>query len=565
MESQHFEEGAQAQQQASNNDDSKRGGWVTFPFIIGTVLSLSLVAVGWASNLLVYLITEYNIKSITAAKILNIALGCNFLFPIVAAIISDSFSGSFPVVSIFAFVSLLGMIMFTLTAVIHSLRPPQCVIGSYTCETPSNFQYAVIYMTLLLTALGVGGTRFTIATMGAEQFDKANDQEIFFNWYFLTFYIANVISFSAIVYIQDNVSWGLGFGICVIANVIGLAVFIMGKRFYCQVKPKGSPFTSIARVMVAAIRKRTIPRTIASLDYYFGTTEALKMEDDASMKSLRFLNRAALITEDDKKLDGYHARSWRLCTMEEVEALKTLIKLIPLWSTGIFLSTSIGIPNSLIILQVLTLNRHIGPHFKFPAGSFGIFNLLATAISIFIVDRFFTPMWRNLTHRPLTPIQRIGIGHVINILGLVGYGLIEIRRLHEVRTHNLANQPSLVVPMSAFWLVVPLAIVGIGEGFHFPGSVALYYQEFPMSLKSMSTAMVSLLIAIGFFLSSVIIDLIKRTTIWLPDDINVGRMDNVYWMLTVIGVVNFGYYIICAKLFKYQNIEEHDGDSRSAP
>ena len=251
--------------------------------------------------------------------------------------------------------------------------------------------------------------------------------------------------------------------------------------------------------------------------------------------------------------------------MEEVEALKTLIKLIPLWSTGIFLSISIGISSSLITLQALTLNRHIGPHFKFPAGSFLLFNLLATAISIFIVDRFVTPMWRNLTHRPLTPIQRIGIGHVINILGLVGYALIEIRRLHVVRTHSYTNQPSLVVPMSAFWLVVPLAIVGIGEGFHLPGSVALYYQEFPISLKSMSTAMVSLLLAIGFFLTSAIIDLVKRTTTWLPDDINVGRVDNVYWMLTVIGVVNFGYYIICAKLFKYQNIEEHDGDSRSAP
>ena len=40
MESLHFEEGAQ--QQAPNNNDSKRGGWVTFPFIIGLSLSLLL-------------------------------------------------------------------------------------------------------------------------------------------------------------------------------------------------------------------------------------------------------------------------------------------------------------------------------------------------------------------------------------------------------------------------------------------------------------------------------------------------------------------------------------------
>ena len=50
MESLHFEEGAQAQQEASNNNDSKRGGWVTFPFIIGLSLSLYYYT-GLCSNL----------------------------------------------------------------------------------------------------------------------------------------------------------------------------------------------------------------------------------------------------------------------------------------------------------------------------------------------------------------------------------------------------------------------------------------------------------------------------------------------------------------------------------
>uniref|UniRef100_A0A2N9IJ51 Major facilitator superfamily (MFS) profile domain-containing protein n=1 Tax=Fagus sylvatica TaxID=28930 RepID=A0A2N9IJ51_FAGSY len=456
--------------------------------------------------------------------------------------------------------------MFTLSTTIHSLRPARCVIGSSMCEAPSNVQYAVLYMTLGLASLGLGGTRFTIASLGAEQFDKTKDQGIFFNWYFFTLYIANLISFSVIVYIEDNVGWGLGFGICAIANVIGLALFLLGKPFYRQVKPKGSPFTSLARVMVAAIRKRKILGTFGSPDYYFGTTGVLKMEAGASTKSLRFLNRAALITEGDKQLDGSYTRSWTLCTIEEVEDLKTIIRIIPVWSTGIFLSVTIGIFSSLTTLQALTMNRHLGPHFKIPAGSFLLFNLLATAVSIFIIDRFFIPMWKNLTRRTLTPLQRIGIGHIINILGLVSSALIEIRRLHVVQTHSRIDQPGLVVPMSAMWLVVPLSIMGIGEGFHFPGSIALYYQEFPMSLKSTSTTMVSLLLAIGLYLSPAIMDLVDQITGWLPDDINDGRLDNVYWVLVVTGVVNFGYYLICAKYFKYQqNVEENDRHSELAP
>jgi peptide/histidine transporter 3/4 len=180
--------------------------------------------------------------------------------------------------------------MFTLTATIHSLRPARCLVGSNMCEAPSNLQYAFLCMSLLLASLGLGGTRFTIASMGAGQFDKADDQAIFFNWFFFTLYIANAISFSVIVYIQDNLGWGLGFGICVIINVISLAGFVLGKRFYRQVKPKGSPFTSLARVMVAAIRKRKISGTFGSQDYYFGTTGVLKMEDrdSASTKSCRY-------------------------------------------------------------------------------------------------------------------------------------------------------------------------------------------------------------------------------------------------------------------------------------
>ncbi|XP_023905802.1 protein NRT1/ PTR FAMILY 2.7 [Quercus suber] len=550
-------------EQASN--ESKQGGWITFPFITGTLFGLSLVAGGWASNLIVYLITEYNVKSITATKIFNVVQGSNCLFPVAGAIIADSFLGSFPVVAFFAFVSLLGTIMFTITATIQSLRPPGCAVGSHTCETPSNLQYGVLYMTLLLASLGLGGTRFTIATLGAGQFDKPNDQATFFNWYFFALYFANAISFSAVVYIQDNVSWGLGFGVCVIANAISLVLFVLGKRFYRQVKPNGSPFTSIARVMVAAIRKRKILKTVGRQDYYFGFTEASKSEDNLPTKSFRFLNLAALKTEGDRQLNGLYARSWKLCTVEEVEDLKTLIRIIPLWSTGIFLGISIGIFSSLVTLQALTMDRHLGPHFKIPAGTFLLFNILATIISILIIDRFLLPTWRNLARRTLTPLQRIGIGHIINIFGFVGAALIESKRLHVARTHHLMGQPSLVVSMSALWLVVPLGIVGLGEGFHFPGSVGLYYQEFPKSLKSTSTAMVSLLLAIGLYLSPAITTLVDRTTGWLPNNINDGRVDNVYWMLAVIGVVNFGYFLICAKMFKYQNVEDHNGPSGLAP
>lgn len=144
----------------------------------------------------------------------------------------------------------------TLTASLPSLRPPPCIMN--ICDSPSKLQYGVLYTTLGLACIGIGGTRFTIATMGADQFQNSNDTGIYFNWYFCVFYIASAISSTALIYVQDNVSWTLGFGICVASNAVGLILFLSGNNFYRHIKPKGSPFTSITRVIVAAVRKRKV-------------------------------------------------------------------------------------------------------------------------------------------------------------------------------------------------------------------------------------------------------------------------------------------------------------------
>ncbi|XP_043701387.1 protein NRT1/ PTR FAMILY 2.7-like isoform X1 [Telopea speciosissima] len=557
-----------AETQTTSNTYSKRGGWITFPFITAAVIGLTLASAGWLSNLIVYLIEEFNVKSVDAAQISNVVSGCTSLFPIAGAVLADSLFGCFSVITFSSIVSLLGILLLTLTATMHSLRP------SSQGETPSRLQLGVLYSALTLGSIGVGGTRFTIATMGADQFDKPKDQGVFFNWFFFTLYVSSVINFTAIVYVEDNVGWGWGFGLATGANAVALAVFLTGKRYYRSVKPpKGSPFISLARVVVATIRKLKleVPLMVSysqtqslqdSTSYYYGKTEVEKLTSSAPTPSFRFLNRAAIQTEGDTRPDGSIAKPWRLCTVDQVEDLKNLLRLFPLWSTGIFLNAPIGIQISLTVLQALTMDRHLGPHFQIPAGSFYVFALLSTSISISFIDRFLPTTWHKLTGRSPTPLQRIGLGHVLNIMAMAGSALVESRRLHVVRSHHLEDQTGpTVLPMSALWLALPLLIVGAGEALHFPGQVSLYYQEFPVPLRSTATAMIALIIGIGFYLSTAVIDLVRRITGWLPDNINRGRMDCVYWMLVVIGVANFGYYLTCARLYKYQNIDNSRSES----
>ncbi|XP_022158584.1 protein NRT1/ PTR FAMILY 2.7-like [Momordica charantia] len=544
----------------TSESHGKQGGWVTFPFIIGCVGCLTLASGGWLFNLMLYLIQQYNINAINAALIFNVVNGCCSVFPVVGALIADSFLGSFSVILISSCISLLGIISLTLTATINSLRPQGDDPSS------SKLQYAILSLGIILASIGVGGSRFTLATLGANQYDVVKDQNVFFNWFFFTLYAAFFTSTTALVYVEDNVSWGWGFGISLAANVIGLAIFLLGNRFYRLDMPRGSPFTTLARVFVATARKRSprLPCPMGSDGYYYGEEPvAGKVVDGVPTKSFRCLNCAALITEGDVNLDGSVAKPWRLCKVQEVEDFKTLLRIFPLWSTSIFLAVPITTQASLTILQALTMDRHLGPNFKIPAGSFLVVAFISTTIFLTLIDRFLFPLWEKVIGRSSRPLQRVGIGHVLNVLGMVVSAVVESKRLKIAHAHHLEGQTEAIVPMLSLWLFPQLVLVGIGEAFHFPGQVALYYQEFPTSLRSTATAMISMVISIAFYLSTALIDLLRRVTKWLPNDINNGRLDNVYWMISVIGVINFGYYLVCAKWYRYQNVE-HGGKGGSA-
>lgn len=267
------------------------------------------------------------------------------------------------------------------------------------------------------------------------------------------------------------------------------------------------------------------------------------------------MNRAALITNHDINLEGSNADPWKTCTVTQVEELKTVIKIFPIWFSNIFLGTAIGIQSSLVVLQSLTMDRGIIHHFKIPAASILVFVLMSTAISLTVFDKFLMPACRKIFNLTPSPLQRIGIGHILIIMSMGIAAVVETKRLSLAKTEKLLER-SMVVPMSVFWLVPQLTITGIGNAFQFPGQVNLYYQEFPTSLKSMSTALNHLVVAISFFMSSALMDFVRKVTTWLPNNINKGKLHNVYWVLVLIGLMNFFYYLTCASLYKYQNVDK---------
>lgn len=235
-------------------------------------------------------------------------------------------------------------------------------------------------------------------------------------------------------------------------------------------------------------------------------------------------------------------------------------QIIPLWSSAILVNVPLIIQYSASFLQAFTMDRNLGSHFQIPPSSLNIFVFIGTCSTIFLLDRFLLPLWEKLNHRPMTLLQRVAIGHLINILCMIVSALVEVKRLKLVRLHNFQDNSKAVIPMSIFWLVPGLVLSGVGEGFHIPGNFAFNYQEFPTALKSTSNGLVGLAIGIAFYVGVGLIDVVKSTTDWMPDNINKGKLDNVFWLVAILGSINFLYFLICALLYKYKNVESVVGD-----
>ncbi|RWW34064.1 hypothetical protein GW17_00001164, partial [Ensete ventricosum] len=82
-------------------------------------LGLGLALSGATANLIVYLVEEYNVKSIDAAQIGNIVGGSTSLAPVIGAIVSDAFFGCYPLIVSSSIISLLAVVLLTLTAAVR--------------------------------------------------------------------------------------------------------------------------------------------------------------------------------------------------------------------------------------------------------------------------------------------------------------------------------------------------------------------------------------------------------------------------------------------------------------
>ncbi|KAK4482356.1 hypothetical protein RD792_009509 [Penstemon davidsonii] len=533
---------------------SKTGKWKACNFIVGYEVFERMAYYGIAANLVIYLTDKLHEGTVKSSNNVTNWVGTVWMTPLIGAYIADTYLGRYWTFIIASIIYLMGMCLLTLAVSLPTLRPPSCGHGvkQEDCyKRASSIQIGIFYGALYIIALGTGGTKPNISTMGADQFDDSEPKEkfqklSFFNWWMFSIFFGTLFSTTFLIYIQDNVGWAIGYGLPTLGLAISILLFVMGTPFYRHKPPSGSPLVRMARVLVAAVRKwRAVvpvdPKELHELSLKEYSTSGQFRLDHSS--SLSILDKAAVKTGP--------ISAWTLTPVTQVEQTKQMIKMIPILVSTFIPSTMVAQTGTLFIKQGTTLQRNIGPHFQIPPACLTAFITIFMLISIIIYDRFFVPFIRKYTKNPrgITLLQRMGIGLVLHVIVMVTACLAERKRLSVAREHGIIGKRE-TVPLSIFILLPQFALMGVADNFLEVAKIEFFYDQAPEGMKSLGTAYFTTSLGVGFFLSSFLLSTVADVTKkngkgWILDNLNLSHLDYYYASYAVLSLVNLVFLSAC--------------------
>ncbi|KAI3448380.1 hypothetical protein Pfo_005045 [Paulownia fortunei] len=559
-----------------SSNPNKHGGMRAAAFVLGLqgFEIMAIAAVG--NNLITYVINEMHFSLSKSANTVTNFIGTVFILALVGGYLSDSYLGCFWTMIIFGFVELSGFILLSVQAHLPQLKPPQCnmLTDGEHCVEAKGFKALIFFVALYLVALGSGCVKPNMIAHGADQFNQDDAKQSkklsrYFNAAYFAFSMGELVALTVLVYVQTHSGMDVGFGVSAAAMAMGLISLICGTLLYRNKPPQGSILTPIAQVFVAAALKRK--QVCPSDPVMFDGNYSKEPNNDNSISDsfgnlhpserFRFLNKACLKVQGG---NNQKESPWRLCTVNQVEQVKILISVLPIFACTIVFNTILAQLQTFSVQQGSSMDTQLTKSFHIPPASLQAIPYIMLIFIVPLYDTFLVPFARRITGHDsgITPLQRIGFGLFLATFSMISAALMENKRRNAaVNSHKT---------LSIFWITPQFVIFGISEMFTAVGLIEFFYKQSLKGMQSFLTAITYCSYSFGFFLSSVLVSLVNKVTShssgagWLSDNnLNKDRLDLFYWLLAVLSFINFLNYLFWARW--YSNNQSPSAIPRRGP
>ncbi|CAN1189917.1 Protein NRT1/ PTR FAMILY 4.6 [Linum perenne] len=545
----------------------------SFVLVVEVLENLAFLAN--ASNLVLYLTKFLHFSPSASANIVTNFMGTSFLLALAGGFLADAFFTTYYIYLISTLIEFMGLSVLTVQASIASLRPPPCATNnSFPCAEANGETEVMFFAGLYLVALGVGGIKGSLPPHGAEQFDETTQlgrkqRSSFFNYYVFCLSCGALVAVTFVVWIEDNKGWQWGFGTATAAILMSIPVFILGSPTYRTKVPTGSPITTLFKVLAAAIydvgKSRNPSNAIMGMEMSScdnttirseggNGTDRTKTPSTSATESLEFLNRATRNDNGNRILQ---------CKTKEVEEVKIVVKILPIFMSTIMLNCCLAQLSTFSVQQAATMNTKLGS-FKVPPASLPIFPVIFIMILAPVYNHIIIPFARRVTKSEMgiTHLQRIGTGLVLSIVAMVVAALVESKRKRIAVESGLLNTSS-PLPMTFLWIALQYLFLGSADLFTLAGMMDFFFSEAPLSMRSLATSLSWASLAMGYYLSSVLVSLVNsiagvyKQTPWLSgSNLNHYHLERFYWLMCVLSGINFLHYIFWARRYKYRSTTE---------
>nr|XP_027108816.1 protein NRT1/ PTR FAMILY 4.5-like [Coffea arabica] len=550
----------------------KHGGMRAALPILGTFMFANMADLSMAVNGTTYFNGVMNLNIADAANQITNYSGTSYILTILVAALADTYLGRFKAILITACIEFFGLGLLALQAHYAKLRPPLCNNRDPNahCVEVHGGDAAFLFVALYLVALGSGGIKAALPSHGADQFEEDDPKEAkqmstLFNWLLLVVCIGGAISVTLIVWIQDHKGWDIGFGLSTFAMFLGIVVLVVGLPHYRIHVVKGSSaITEVIQVYVAAFRNRKLqlPDDPSMLyEMSLDNEAATKAEFLPHTSDLKFLDKAAIQTPPT---ESEETNPWELCRVTQVENAKILLKMLPIFCCSIIMTLCLAQLQTFCVLQGTTMDTNITKHFQVPPASLPIIPIIFLIILVPIYDGLIVPFIRRFTGLPtgITYLQRVGVGLVLSAVSMAVAAFVEVKRKNVARSHNMLDAIPLLqpLPIHVLWLSFQYFIFGIADMFTYVGLLEFFYSQTPKKLKALSSCFLWTAMAIGYFLSTILVNIVngatKRITKsggWLAgNNLNRNHLNLFYWLLSTLSIINFLIYLFFAMRYKYR-------------
>lgn len=276
--------------------------------------------------------------------------------------------------------------------------------------------------------------------------------------------------------------------------------------------------------------------------------ETSKPPSQMATDGLEFLNRAATSRPICQGLQ---------CTTEQVEEVKIVIRILPIFVCTIMLNCCLAQLSTFSIQQAATMDTKVGS-LKVPPASLPVFPVVFIIILAPLYDHIIIPFARRVTKTEIgiSHLQRIGIGLVLSIVAMAVAALVEVKRKRVVTRSGLidSTQP---LPITFFWIAFQYLFLGSADLFTLAGLLEFFFTEAPTSVRSLATSLSFASLAMGYYLSSVLVSIINRVTgirPWLSGpNLNHYHLERFYWLMCVLSALNFIHYLLWAMRYRYRH------------